>query len=161
MQVFFINKKRKTGGQTLKRREAAHAFQIHGGLQKLLQTIADREEEALGVHFLCIRQGRHRRKVAGHDAVLFDRLQGCLFKLVRKGAQLRQVVQLAALTQRACPRKQCCDGVCGGCFALQIFVVVALYRAVRGFILVNAVRGDNIIFRLLEEYKVKDMNYKM
>ena len=87
--MFFINKKRKTGGQTLKRRVAAHAFQIHVGLQKLLQTIADREEEALGVHFLCIRQGRHRRKVAGHDAVLFNRLQSCLFKLVRKGAQLR------------------------------------------------------------------------
>jgi len=64
------------------------------------------------------------------------------FQLAGKVAQAVKAVQLSALAQRARPGKDGRDGVGAGFLTLQVLVIMARYRTVRGLVLELAAWGD-------------------
>ena len=73
--------------------------------QYLYKSLVYSLEEVLGVHLLLVLKCGEQVKVACHNAVL-DSLYSSLFKSIGKVHKLGQLVQLASLSECACPRKQ-------------------------------------------------------
>ena len=77
----------------------------------------DSVEELLGVDLLFVFKRAQQVKVACHDTAL-DGVDSSFLELIGKVDQLRQLVELAALSQCARPREDGSDGVRRGLFAL-------------------------------------------
>ena len=80
-------------------------------------------------------------KVLRHDACA-DGVEARGLELIGKRRKVGKTVELAAFAQRAGPGEDGRHGVGRGLFALQIPIIMARDRAVRGLILRRAVRRD-------------------
>ena len=105
-----------------------------------LQAFRDGQDEVAGAQLLRVRQRGDEREVARHLAGLDGVERGAL-QLVGERHEVVQAVQLAALAQRTRPREDGGHRVRGGLLALEVLVVVALHGAVRGLVLVVALRA--------------------
>ena len=116
-------------------------LQYHSGLffymlHQRIQCLANCLNKLKAVQNYRIFTCGNERKTLCHFSI-FHSLNACSLQFVRKIHQFRNLIQLAALSECACPRKNSCDGICRSLFTFQMFIIVTLYGSVCSLIFIN------------------------